>query len=85
MKTQSPDTSLEVEQVQFDLLRLAGTEGRMSRMRALTAFGISLSRQAIAEAHPEWSERAVLLYWAKINYGEEFTSRVRHHMETAGQ
>jgi hypothetical protein len=80
-KTQSPDTSPEMEEAFFDLLRRAGTAGRYERMSAWSSSMIDVSRSAIARANPQWSRREVLVEWARLQYGEKvFTElRVRAH------
>jgi hypothetical protein len=81
MRTQAPDTSPEVEKVQFDLLRQAGVTKRLQLARAQTASAIRLSRGRIAKRHPDWSEREVALHWATITYGEALTNRVQKYLE----
>ena len=76
-KTQSPDTSPEMEKVYFDLLRRAGTAKRYERMSSWSASMIELSRGALARAHPAWSEREVLMAWARQQYGDEVASHLK--------
>ena len=74
MRTQSPDTSPEMEKVYFDLLRNAGAARRFERMASWSDSMIDLSRSAIARSHPQWSRREVLIEWARRQYGEEALS-----------
>jgi hypothetical protein len=85
MRTQSPDTSPEVEKVQFDLLRRAGARRRLELARAHTKSAIKLSRRRIAREHPEWSAQEVALHWAALTYGEELARRARRELERRGR
>ena len=77
MKTQSPDTSPEMEKVYFDLLRRQTVAQRFEGVKALTAGAIHRDRRKIAQRHPEWSEQEVALHWAEIAYGAEVIAPVR--------
>ena len=80
MKTQSPDTSPEMEKVLFDLLRQKTSAERL-RLAAEHVDGcISRARRRIARQHPDWSEREVALHWAEIMYGEDLVNRVREYL-----
>lgn len=70
-KTQSEDTSPEMEKVYFNLLRQAGAAKRYERMVAWTDCMVGLSRSAISREHPQWSRREVQIEWARRQYGEE--------------
>jgi hypothetical protein len=85
MKTQSPDTSPEIEKVQFELLRRAGAQKRLQLARAHTRATIRLSRRRIAREHPAWSEQEVALHWAALTYGEELAGRARRELERRGR
>jgi hypothetical protein len=80
MRTQAPDTSPEIEKIQFDLLRQAGAGARAATMRSLSTFVIDISRQALEDAHPHESEQERLLRWAENCYGAELASAVRRHL-----
>jgi len=80
MKLQSLDTSPEIEALQLRLMAQVGVEGRLERMRALSASLITLSRQSLMEAHPEWDEQEVLLQWAASTYGESLALQVRRSL-----
>lgn len=76
-RTQSPDTSPEIEKLQFDLMRRAGVSRRMQVARAHTAAAIRMARHRIAQAHPQWSEQEVAMHWARLVYGDELVNRAR--------
>jgi hypothetical protein len=75
-KTQSIDTSLEAEEIYFDLLRRAGMAKRYERMTSWSDSIINLSRSGIAKKHPDWSQREVRREWARQQYGEELISKL---------
>lgn len=77
MKTQSLDTSPEMEKIYFDLLRKETRSRRLTLTRALTASAITRERQMIQREHPTWSEQEVSLYWASIAYGQETADKLR--------
>jgi hypothetical protein len=77
MGTLSRDTSPDAERVQIELLRAATPSRRLALVRSLSATVVDLSRRAIRRAHPDLSEREVLLRWVALHYGEELAERVR--------
>lgn len=79
------DTPARILQLQADLLRRAGPRRRAAIALAMTTAAIKLSRQAIARAHPEWSELDVKLMWAEIHYGKELADRVRAYIARQGK
>ena len=81
-KTQSPDTTVEAERAQFDLLRRASINKRAERMSSMSRFVIEASRRAIQKAHPEWSEREVLRFWIEQHYGTDAATAFRDKMTT---
>lgn len=80
-KTQSPDTSLEVEVVYFDLLRRQSRKERLNLTRGLTASAIHRERQMIRKQHPDWSKQEVLLHWVAIAYGQEIAERFQKGLQ----
>lgn len=81
-KTQSPDTSPEMEKVYFDLLRQKSTVERWRGLRALTQSAIRREWTIIAREHQDWDDQEVRLHWMKIVYGEELSNRVREYMQS---
>lgn len=84
MKTQSPDTSPEIEKVQFDLLRQAGAARRLQLARQHTKSAMWQTRRRIARQHPAWSEQEVGLYWASLMYGEGLAKSARRELQRRG-
>ena len=63
MKTQSEDTSPEIERVQIELLRKAGKARRLQLGLKLSGEAFEMAQRAIKRAHPELSElEAKLLF-----------------------
>ena len=77
MRTQSPDTSPEAEQVQIELLRNMTVAQRMSRLRSLTRTTIQLSRRAIRRAHPDLNEDGVSVMFVELHYGHDLAECYR--------
>ena len=74
------DTSPDAEKVQIELIRQASMAERIARMRSLTAMATKMSRQAIAEANPQFSSREVDLMWMELHYGKELAAEYRKHL-----
>ncbi len=67
--------------VQVELLRRQSVGQRVARMRSLSSEVIEMSRRAIRNLHPDWSERDVLLEWAAVHYGRDLADKVRCYMD----
>jgi hypothetical protein len=80
-RTQSLDTSEELERVQFDLMRKAGVSKRLRLAQSHMAATIRVECGRIVKQHPEWSEQEVALHWAALTYGEDLISRVRKYLQ----
>jgi hypothetical protein len=85
MKTQSRDTSPEIEKLQFDLLRRVGVSKRLQLARAQTASAIHMARRRIAKRHLNWTEQQVALEWARLTYGDEVVGRLASELKRRGQ
>ena len=66
--------------VQVELLRKATLARRFGLARSLSATTIELARAAIRRRHPEWTERDVMLEFARVHYGVELAERVRAYL-----
>jgi hypothetical protein len=75
------DTHPEAEKVQLELMRNASVADRVAIMRSLTNLSIRMARQAIAEAHPEFSPREVGLYWVELHYGNKLADEFREYVK----
>jgi hypothetical protein len=81
MRTQSPDTNPEVEEIQIGLIRESSVAKRISRVRSLSQTAVYLSRRAIQRANPTLSEREVDLAFAANHYGKNLAERLALHMK----
>jgi len=84
LRTSITDTAPEAEEVQIRLLREAGVERRFGLAMSLSHTAIELSRGAIRQRHPDWSEREVKLEFVRLCYGEKLASEVRAYLERRG-
>lgn len=75
------DTHPDAEKVQMEFMRQASVADRVAITRSLTNLAIHMSRQAIAEAHPEFSPREVALYWVELHYGKKLGDELREHIK----
>jgi len=74
------DTHPEAEQVQIELLRKLSVAERFSKVRALTARTLGLSKRAIARANPDFSPEEVKLKLIELHYGADLAQRVREYL-----
>ena len=81
MITQSPDTALQAERVQIELIRKSSVSKRVSAIRSLSQTTMYLSRRAIQRTNPSLSEREVELAFVANHYGEKLAERLRLYME----
>ena len=80
MKTQSSDTSPEVERVQIELLRKAGKTRRLQLGLELSGEALEMAQRGIRRAHPELSELEAKLLFVEVTYGKDLADRVRAHL-----
>lgn len=78
------DTHPEAEAVLNGLLRRATIDECLYRACSLTQLVRELSRQGIAEAHPELSPRDRELLFVDVTYGPEWANRLREYFGAAG-
>ena len=74
------DTHPDMLLKQIELLRQAGMLRRSTIMLTMTDDIIRLSRRAIQQLHPDWSELEVKLFWAEVHYGKNLADRVRKYL-----
>ena len=77
MKTQSEDTSPEVERVQIELLRKAGKTRRLQLGLELSGDALKMAQRAIRRSHPDLSELDAKLLFVEVTYGKDLADRVR--------
>jgi len=76
MKTQSPDTSPEAEQVLIELLRRAPAWRRLQLADRMSATVRELCMAGVRSRHPRASEAEVRRRFADIQLGPELAARV---------
>jgi len=76
MKTQSPDTSPEAEQVLIELLRRAPAWRRLQLTDQMSATVRNLSMAGVRSRHPLASEAEVRRRFADLHLGPELAARV---------
>jgi len=81
MRTQSPDTSPEVEYVQIELLRKATPAKSFHLARSLSQSMILASSETIKRLHPEASQKELKILFVELYYGKELANRVRAYLE----
>ncbi|MCH8211258.1 MAG: hypothetical protein IIB99_07780 [Planctomycetes bacterium] len=74
------DTHPEIERVRIGLLRQAGPDRRGKLASQLSNQARWRSMQAIARAHPAWSELDRKLLFVEVHYGKQLASRVRAYI-----
>ncbi len=80
MISQSPDTDLQAEKVQIELIRKSSVSERVWKVRSLSQTTMYLSRRAIQRAKPFLSEREVDLAFVANHYGQNLAERLRSYM-----
>ena len=80
MKTQSSDTSPEVERVQIELLRKAGKTRRLQLGLKLSGEALEMAQRAIRRSHPDISELDAKLLFVEVTYGKDLADRVRSQL-----
>ena len=78
------DTHPEAEAVLNRLLRQSTIDDCLDRACSLTQLVRDLSRQGIAEAHPDLSQRDRELLFVEVTYGREWANRLREYFGAAG-
>ncbi len=81
MRTQSSDTSPEIEKIMLDMLRSQTISERISKTMKLTSSAIYLSKRAIARANPGKSKRELDLLFVKYHYGDKLAGQLEKYLE----
>ena len=76
MRTQSEDTSPEMERVQIELIRKAPISKRFGIMQAWSQFLIEANKQRIRKDHPGISEQEVALIFVARQYGQALADKL---------
>jgi hypothetical protein len=81
MRTQSEDTSPEMERVQIELIRKASPAKIFGLVRSMSQTLIQASRENIRRLHPDASKEELILILVELYYGKELANLVRTQME----
>ncbi len=77
MRTQSSDTSPEIERVQVEMLRKAPLSKHFAIMEAWSQFITEVAKQGIRRDHPEADEQEVSLILLARLHGQPLADKVR--------
>ena len=81
MRTQSEDTSPEMERVQIELIRKASPAKLFGLVRSMSQTMIQASRENIRRLHPDANKEELTLIYIELYYGKELANLVRTQME----
>jgi hypothetical protein len=81
MRTQSSDTSPEMERVQIDMLRKTSISKRFAMIEAWSQFITEAAKQGIRRDNPNASEEEVALILVARQYGQPLAERVRSELD----
>ena len=81
MRTQSEDTSPEMERVQIELIRKASPAKIFGLVRSMSKTMIQASRRNIRKLHPDANEEEITLIFVVLYYGKEIAHLVRSQIE----
>lgn len=76
------DTSPEADAVVIDALRRMTPAQRLAKAFDLSAFTARLSKRAIANAHPDWSQQEREAFFVELHYGKELADGYRRYLES---
>jgi hypothetical protein len=81
MRTQSEDTSPEMERVQIELIRKASPAKLFGLVRSMSQTMMQASRENIRRLHPDANKEELTLIFVELYYGKELANLVRTQME----
>jgi hypothetical protein len=81
MRTQSEDTSPEMERVQIELIRKASSAKLFGLVRSMSQTMMQASRENIRRLHPDANKEELTLIFVELYYGKELANLVRTQME----
>ena len=81
MRTQSEDTSPEMERVQIELIRKASPAKIFGLVRSMSQTLMQASRENIRKLHPDASKEELTLILVELYYGKEVANLVRTQMK----
>ncbi len=77
MRTQSEDTSPEMERMQIELIRKATPAKRFAIMQAWSQLLIEANKQRIRKDHPGIGEEEISLVFVARHYGQALADALR--------
>ncbi len=81
MRPQSPDTDLQAEAVQLDLLRRSTVARRVATAVSMSRTVIGLACEALRRQNPGCTGTELLVRFVAIHHGSELAEAVRRDME----
>jgi hypothetical protein len=81
MRTQSEDTSPEMERVQIELIRKASPAKLFGLVRSMSQTMMQASRENIRRLHPDANKEELTLIYIELYYGKDLANLVRTQME----
>jgi hypothetical protein len=81
MRTQSEDTSPEMERVQIELIRKASPAKLFGLVRSMSQTMIQASLRNIQKLHPDASQEEITLIFVELYYGKKVANLVRSQIE----
>jgi len=81
MRTQSDDTSPEMERVQIELIRKASPAKLFGLVRSMSQTMMQASRENIRRLHPDANKEELTLIYIELYYGKDLANLVRTQME----
>ena len=81
MRTQSEDTSPEMERIQIELIRKATPAKLFGLVRSMSQTMMQASRENIRRLHPDANKEELTLIFVELYYGKELANLVRTQME----
>jgi transcription initiation factor IIF auxiliary subunit len=76
MRTQSPDTSEEIEKKLIEETRKLTTAQKFAQVSSMSQFVANLSKRAIKRANPNATKRELDLIFVRLHYGEKIYKMV---------
>ena len=81
MRTQSEDTSPEIDWAQIELIRKVFPAKIFGLVRSMSQTMIQASRRNIRKLYPDASEEELTLIFVELYYGKEVANLVRSQIE----
>ena len=80
LRTQSSDTSPNIERMQIQALRRLTPTQRLALAAMLTRSPYALSWQGLRRRHPDLPEEELRIIWCEMLYGRELAEKVAAYL-----